>query len=94
VIFDEAGSVVFQRTDDSLARYGASIDSNRNLLSLTKGDSRNWTATFAFERSSPDRLIVDGEMDGYRIQAQLRQVDFDAFPLLNSTFRWIRPHDP
>jgi hypothetical protein len=93
VIFDEPGSVVFQRTDDSLARYGASIDSDRNVLALTKGDSRNWAATFTFDRSAQDRLIVEGEMDGYRIQAQLRQVEFDAFPLLNSSFRWIRPHE-
>jgi hypothetical protein len=31
-------------------------------------------------------------MDGHRIAARLQRVDFDAFPLLNSTFRWIRPH--
>jgi hypothetical protein len=93
VIFDEEGTVVFQRTDDSLARYGAAIDPGRNLLALTKGDSRNWTATFSFDRAPQDRLLIDGEMDGYRIAARLQRVDFDAFPLLNSTFRWIRPHE-
>ena len=93
VIFDEDGSLVIQRTDDSLARYGAAIDSGRNGLVLTKGDGRNWTATFTFNRAAQDGLLIDGEMDGYRIAAQLRRVDFDAFPLLNSTFRWIRPHE-
>jgi hypothetical protein len=92
VIFDTPNSIVFQRTDDSLAPYGVSLDSERNVLALTKGNSRNWAATFSFERRPPDRLVVEGEMDGYRIEAELRRVEFDAFPLLNSSFRWIRPH--
>lgn len=94
VIFDAPDAVVFQRTDDSFARYGASIDADRKVIDLTKGSSRMWSARFAFERPSPDRLTVQGEMDGHRIEAQLQRVDFDAFPLLNSSFRWIRPHDP
>jgi len=93
VIFDEDGSVVFQRTDDSLARYGATIDANRSVLALTKGNSRSWAAAFTFERAPQDQLRIEGEMDGHRIRAQLRLVDFDAFPLLNSNFRWIRPHE-
>ena len=94
VIFDEPDSVVFQRTDDSLARYGVVVDVDRNALELTKGSSRNWQAAFTFARPSADWLILEGEMDGHRIEARLRRIDFDAFPLLNSTFRWVRPHDP
>ena len=93
VIFDTPESVVFQRTDDSLAPYGASLDAGRNVLTLRKGNSRNWGATFTLDRVSSDRVALSGEMDGHRIEAQLRRVDFDAFPLLNSSFRWIRPHE-
>jgi uncharacterized membrane protein YphA (DoxX/SURF4 family) len=94
VIFDEPDTVAFQRTDDSFARYGASIDPARRVIALTKGDSRTWAAGFRFERPSPDRLIVEGEMDGYAIELHLRQVDFETLRLLNSRFRWVRPHDP
>jgi hypothetical protein len=94
VIFDAADSVAFQRTDDSLATYGAAVDERARIIALTKGNSRTWEAAFAFERPSHDRLLIGGEMDGHRIEAQLRRVDFEAFPLLNSTFRWVRPHDP
>jgi hypothetical protein len=62
-------------------------------MTLTKPASRIWTATFTFARASEDLLTVEGQMDGHRIAAQLHRVDFDAFPLLNSSFRWIRPHD-
>jgi hypothetical protein len=93
IIFDAPDTVVFQRTDDSLASYGASIDTSRAAIALTKANTRNWGATFTYERPAEDRLTIAGDMDGHRIEAHLRRVDFDEFPLLNSSFRWIRPHD-
>ena len=93
VIFDAPGTIVFQRTDDSLASYGASIDTTRASIALTKGNSRNWGAAFTYERPAEDQLMIAGDMDGHRIEAHLRRVGFDAFPMLNSSFRWIRPHE-
>jgi hypothetical protein len=94
VIFDEPEAIVFQRTDDSFARYGASIDRGSGTIVLVKGNSLTWTSRFTFDRAPDDRLRLNGEMDGHRIQAELRLVDRSAFPLLNSGFRWVRPHDP
>ena len=91
VIFDDPGSVTFQRTDDSFARYGASIDVSGNTIALAKGDSLNWRSEFSFERQADDRLVLDGEMDAHRIHLELLRVEFDTFRLLNSSFRWIRP---
>ena len=94
VVFDEPEAVVFQRTDDSFARYGSSINRGNGTVALTKGKSRTWASRFTFDRSSDDRMRLDGEMDGHRIQAELRLVDLSTLPLLNSGFRWVRPHDP
>ncbi len=94
IIFDHPDAVVSQRTDDSFARYGASVDRGDGTLALTKGGSRSWSSRFTFDRPSDDRLILNGEMDGQRVEAQLRLMDSSAFPLLNSGFRWVRPHDP
>jgi hypothetical protein len=38
-------------------------------------------------------LILEGEMDGYRIRAELQLLERDTFRLLNSGFRWVRPPD-
>lgn len=92
VIFDKAAEVSFQRTDDSFATYKAVVDPYGKTLSLAKRDSEKWKATLNIERPSADRLILDGEMDGYKIRTALRLVDFDTFRLLNSSFRWVRPH--
>lgn len=94
VIFDTPNTMVFQRTDDSFARYGVAIDENAKTLSLTKGHSLHWQSNFTYQRSAPDQLTLDGEMDGYNIDLQLKREEFDTFPLLNSTFRWVRPADP
>ena len=94
VIFDAPQFIFFQRTDDSFVRYGVNIDLQRNTLALTKGKSRTWNSNFTFERPSQDRLLLDGQMDGYRINMKLQLVEFDTFRLLNSSFRWIRPPDP
>ena len=94
VIFDAPNVAVFQRTDDSLAHYGASIDEAGRSLALTKRNSRTWSARFSIERPSRDRLVLVGDMDHYRIRLQLRLVELDTFRLLRSRFRWVRPPDP
>ena len=66
VIFDSPDGVVFQRTDDSFAHYGAAIDVNSGTSTLTKGRQQDLDTRFTFERPAPDRLMLDGD-DG-RIQ--------------------------
>ena len=86
--------MAFQRTDDSFAHYGVSIDVPSQSIALTKGNSRSWHATFTFQRPSAGHLTMDGDMDRYRIHMELQLMEFDSFRLLNSGFRWIRPPDP
>jgi uncharacterized membrane protein YphA (DoxX/SURF4 family) len=93
VIFDFTDRMFFQRWDDSYAAYGVSVDEAQRTLALTKGTSRNWKAAFTYERPARDRLILEGQMDGYPIRAELQLVERDTFRLLNSRFRWIRPPD-
>jgi hypothetical protein len=88
-IFDFPDRMAFQRTDDSLARYGTAIDTNRRLLVLTKG--RTGVSTFSYERPAEDRLLLRGIMDDHTIEIDLQLRGLDTFPLLNSPFRWVRP---
>ena len=92
VIFDTPGDMAFQRTDDSFAHYGISVDTASGVIALTRGTT--WNARFTFDRPAPDRLILDGDMDGHRIHVRLQLVGLDTLRLLNSGFRWIRPPDP
>lgn len=94
VIFDSPDVMVFQRTDDSFARYGVQVDVRGRTLALTKGSSRTWGAHLAYERPADDRLVIEGRMDDRAIRVHLRRLELDTFRLLNSRFRWIRPPDP
>jgi hypothetical protein len=94
VIFDAPDRLVFQRTDDSFAHYGAVLDAGRHTIALTKGKSRTWKASFTFHQPKPEQVILDGEMDGRGIHLELQLVPLDTFRLLSSGFRWIRPPDP
>jgi hypothetical protein len=92
VIFDLPSTMAIQRLDDSIAHYGASIDTGAESIALTKGASKTWKSSFSYQRSGTDQLVLDGDMDNHRIHMQLQLADFDTFPLLNSTFRWGRPN--
>jgi len=92
-VFDSPSRMVFQRMDDSFARYGASITANANTIALTKGTDKNWKASFTFERPTKDRLILDGNMDGHQVHMQLRLVDRNQFLLVSRGFHWIQ-EDP
>jgi hypothetical protein len=94
VIFDTLNVIVFQRTDDSLAHYEATIDTNSRAITLTKRNGGPWRASFTYDRPSSDRLVLEGTMDGHTLRLRLRRVELDTFRLLNSPFRWIRPPDP
>ena len=93
VIFDEPAAITFQRTDDSFARYNGSFDTSKKTFDIRKTGSRLWRAQFTYEQPAPDRLRLDGTMDGHRLELHLRQVNPDTVRLLNSHFRWVRMHE-
>ena len=84
--------MAYQRMDDSMVRYGASIDADHQTLKLTKDDDKNWTAIFSFQRPSPDRLLLDGEMDHHKIQMQLQLFDRNKLLLISRGFHWIQEY--
>jgi hypothetical protein len=91
VIFDTPDLMIFQRLDDSFAHYEASIDVDHHQIELHKIQSRIWRSTFTFDRRGDDELVIDGEMDGHRIHAELQRLGLDVFRLTNGGFRWVRP---
>jgi len=92
VLFQDPKTAIFQRMDDSFARFVASIDVTDRRLSLTKRDDKTWEADFRYERSAPDRLALDGSMDRHRIQLQLVRQDEARFLLVSRGFHWVQEY--
>ena len=92
VVFDVPTFVSFQRPDDTFTGYGSAISEKDSTLTLTKAGDKNWKATFAFVRPAPDQLVLDGTMDGHKIQLHLKLQDRDKFTLVNRGFHWINEY--
>ncbi len=92
VIFDVPTRTAFQKMDESLARFGASIDTKDNTLKLTKNDDPNWKASFTYARPAPDRLVLDGEIDGHKERMELQLVDRGKLLLVSRGFHWVQEY--
>jgi hypothetical protein len=89
-IFDYPDRMAFQRTDDSFAPYGASVNLQEKTLALTKKDDKNWKASFTFQRPAGDQLILDGRMDNHQVHMELQLTDRNSFVLVSRGFHWIQ----
>ena len=92
LIFEFPTEMAFQRMDDSFAHYDASIDANHKTIALTKDDDKSWNASFAFQRPTSDRLILDGVMDNRKLHMQLQLLDRNKFHLVSRGFHWIQEY--
>lgn len=91
-IFDRPTRVTFQRIDDSFAGHGVTIDSNIKTLVMTDDRDKNWKGNFTFDRLAPDRMTLDGTMDGHAVHMQLKLVNRDKFELVSRGFHWIQEY--
>jgi len=90
VLFQDPSTAIFQRMDDSFARFVASINVTDRRLALAKRDDKTWEAGFGYERSAPDRLDLDGSMDGHLVRMQLQRQDETRFLLVSRGFHWVQ----
>jgi hypothetical protein len=91
-IFELPTRMAFQRMDDSLERYASHVDAKQNSLELTKEDDKNWKASFAFQRPTPEQLTLDGEMDSHKFHMQLQLFDRQKFLLVSRGFHWVQEY--
>ena len=95
VIFDTPDVVAIQRTDDSVAHYGADVRGRRQrACGCRRAAAGRGGPTSRSSAPAASELRLAGEMDGHRIEARLRRVELDTFRLRQSPFRWVRPPDP
>jgi hypothetical protein len=59
-------------------------------MTLTKNDDPKWTATFSFQQPAADRVILQGAMDGKKVQMRLDLFPRERFLLVGRSFNWIQ----
>jgi len=97
VIFDYPEYMSYERMDDSIGGYGATIDEKGKNIALTKNDDKKWKGSLHYQRAahsvvSPDRLVLDGALDGHPIRMELELVDRSKFTLVGRGFHWVQDY--
>jgi hypothetical protein len=102
VVIQTATAMSFQRMDDTFTAVRTTVNPAEHSIALSKapqgppGSPSNpqappaETGRFAYEQPSPDRLVLDGTMEGRTIRMELQLYDRANFRLVQSKFRWIQ----
>jgi len=91
VVFDSPTSVAVQGTDNTLSYYGSALDTGSRTLTLTQPADQS-RSTLTFERTTPSRLVLDGEVNGRKVRIQLHRFDEKTFLLLSRGFHWVQEY--
>ncbi len=91
-IFDFPQFMQFQKMDESFTGFPVSIDTGKSTLTLKKPGDKNWAAKFVFTRTAPDRITLQGAMDGHQLTLQLHRVDETAFLFSSRGFHWVQEY--
>ena len=91
VIFDRPTQAAFQRMNDTFVLYGAKIDTTARTVTLTRGTAAS-PGSFTYEQRSADVLILNGSIDGQKMQIQARLYDREKFLLVTRGFHWVQEY--
>jgi uncharacterized membrane protein YphA (DoxX/SURF4 family) len=90
VLFDMPAQASLQHADDSLEAFVAAVDTKAGTVMLTKAGTPNWKASFQFQRAGPDRMTLDGQMNGAPLHLKLRLQDRNKLLLISRGFNWVQ----
>ena len=92
IIFDFPNAAQVQRMDESQTGYNAKVDPAAGTLTFTDRNDKKWTAIFKFTRPAPDRLALDGTINGQKASLRLHRLDHTKFLLVARGFHWIQDY--
>jgi hypothetical protein len=87
VIFDRPTGMSLQRVDDTFSGYGAQVDTQKGTVALKQNNS---ACTMKFERTAPDRMTLDGSIEGHDLHMKLDLLDRTKLLLVSRGFHWVQ----
>ncbi len=70
--------------------YRIAWNTAEKKLTLAKVREPAWSATFTYDLPEPDKLELQGSMDGKAVRATLKPAPEKRYELMNRGFRWIQ----
>jgi uncharacterized membrane protein YphA (DoxX/SURF4 family) len=88
MIFDYESFASVETPDDDTKMYHVKVDAEKKTLEISREDDPKRSAHFTFDRSAPDVMALEGEIDGKPVRMELKREDERKFVLLNRGFHW------
>ena len=70
--------------------YLITWDTEKKKFTLAKTRTPTWSATFRYDLPEPDKLELQGTMDGKAVSASLKRATEKSYELMNRGFHWIQ----
>ncbi|HEX6049696.1 MAG TPA: hypothetical protein VFZ21_10535 [Gemmatimonadaceae bacterium] len=91
-VFQAANGMTLQKMDLSFVRFGATIDTVKRAVTLRKASDSTWKPVLAYDRPTPTRLTLEGQIDGKRVRMAMTQRDLNTFFLISRGFNWVQEY--
>ena len=92
VVIQNATAVTFWRMDDTPYGMSAQVDLAAKTMTFTSGQGaqRKTIGTFNIDQSTPDHLVLDGQLNDRKIRMETHLFPRESFLLVNRGFNWIQ----
>jgi hypothetical protein len=70
--------------------YTIKWDTENKQLTLSKFSTPTWSATFTYQLPGPEKLELEGSIDGKAVSATLKPAPEKQYELMNRGFHWIQ----
>lgn len=89
VIFDSPDIFYFQSMDSQIGYFSLALDPKSKTFTLSAPADPRWKASFTYEDSGPNRMVLYGNLNGRHLSITLRRTDMAEFLLLNRGFHMV-----
>jgi uncharacterized repeat protein (TIGR03803 family) len=93
VFFQNSQRLVVETGSGVRERFFLKLDEKQHTLKLVNFADSNWKADFSYQSPQSKVVTLTGQMNGYRVDMRLRQLDTPkSFLLTSRGFHWINEH--
>jgi hypothetical protein len=92
VVFDRNNLVVFERFNDERVFWNGTIDTHAGTVKISPRGSNQGATTLTYTQPAPDRLTLDGPLNGHRVHMELKLYDRSKFLLVSRGFHWVQEY--
>jgi hypothetical protein len=89
-VFQTTTGVTFQKMSQSFDRLSGKVDTVNRTIALKNPADAAWHGTLKYERPAPNRLALDGDMGGKRVQLVMTRHELEKFLLVSRGFHWVQ----